>query len=593
MADISTNLLIKIAAQNAATGAIAGLQKDLNGLKGTVLQVGAALAGAFAVKSIIDTTEQWGEAVKALQAETGLSAESASRLNFVAQALGVSSDELNTSLGKLAKNLFSNSVEADKGKDAFSKWGIATHDADGHLRNVNDVLVDTAARVKQLGDSAASRALEMDLFGKAGGRMHELLLQGAEGVQALANESDALGLTLNQTTVGAIHQAAIEGRVFGLALDGLKVALGVQLLPLLSNIVREVTKFIGELSHATTGSRVMAGMVKTLGEAFRVLWGLGKSVVDFLHTLHGWFVSILGPLGATRVEADLLVIALAGIAGGPVLASAAAVGLAYGEVKETVGLIARNWEAVRTAAHTAALENQNDGNDFGRATLRALVWWGDAFNALGKNTRAKFEEWGAFFSSFGTVVKSVFDTLGLGFRQIFDTIGSLIQSKLDGLGDIINNLIKLANSIPGVHISTGGGNGAGGNDTRNREGGQSGHSAEDRLATLDDIYAAFTRNHGVMPDMEYALSVLHRVPPPWWSDVQGLATGGIVTRPTFAMIGERGPEAVIPLSRGGGMGNTINVYVTGNIAENERDLADRIGQVMLRELGHLRNMAYS
>jgi hypothetical protein len=40
-----------------------------------------------------------------------------------------------------------------------------------------------------------------------------------------------------------------------------------------------------------------------------------------------------------------------------------------------------------------------------------------------------------------------------------------------------------------------------------------------------------------------------------------LADGGIVTGPTLAMIGESGPEAVIPLSgRGGGMGNyTINI----------------------------------
>ena len=44
--------------------------------------------------------------------------------------------------------------------------------------------------------------------------------------------------------------------------------------------------------------------------------------------------------------------------------------------------------------------------------------------------------------------------------------------------------------------------------------------------------------------------------------------GGIVTGPTLAMIGERGPEAVIPLSgRGGGMGNyTINI--TGGLGSS-------------------------
>ena len=43
-----------------------------------------------------------------------------------------------------------------------------------------------------------------------------------------------------------------------------------------------------------------------------------------------------------------------------------------------------------------------------------------------------------------------------------------------------------------------------------------------------------------------------------------LAEGGIVTSPTLAMIGEAGPEAVIPLDRGGVMGgNTITINVQG------------------------------
>jgi hypothetical protein len=40
-----------------------------------------------------------------------------------------------------------------------------------------------------------------------------------------------------------------------------------------------------------------------------------------------------------------------------------------------------------------------------------------------------------------------------------------------------------------------------------------------------------------------------------------LAKGGIVTAPTLAMIGEAGPEAVIPLSRAGGAGNVYNLNV--------------------------------
>jgi len=44
----------------------------------------------------------------------------------------------------------------------------------------------------------------------------------------------------------------------------------------------------------------------------------------------------------------------------------------------------------------------------------------------------------------------------------------------------------------------------------------------------------------------------------------GLGDGGIVTSPTLALIGERGPEAVVPLDRGGGIGPPV-VNVTVNV----------------------------
>jgi hypothetical protein len=48
-----------------------------------------------------------------------------------------------------------------------------------------------------------------------------------------------------------------------------------------------------------------------------------------------------------------------------------------------------------------------------------------------------------------------------------------------------------------------------------------------------------------------------------------LAEGGIVTRPTLAMIGEGGgPEAVIPLSKMGGMGGNYTINVNGGLASS-------------------------
>jgi hypothetical protein len=53
--------------------------------------------------------------------------------------------------------------------------------------------------------------------------------------------------------------------------------------------------------------------------------------------------------------------------------------------------------------------------------------------------------------------------------------------------------------------------------------------------------------------------------PDLFPDIPYLAKGGIVTKPTLAMIGEAGPEAVIPLSKAGSMGGDINITVNGAI----------------------------
>ena len=62
------------------------------------------------------------------------------------------------------------------------------------------------------------------------------------------------------------------------------------------------------------------------------------------------------------------------------------------------------------------------------------------------------------------------------------------------------------------------------------------------------------------------------------SGIPGLAHGGIVTGPTLAMIGERGPEAVVPLNRASGVGG-ITVNVTGGLATSAE-----IGQAVVNAI---------
>jgi hypothetical protein len=60
--------------------------------------------------------------------------------------------------------------------------------------------------------------------------------------------------------------------------------------------------------------------------------------------------------------------------------------------------------------------------------------------------------------------------------------------------------------------------------------------------------------------------------------IPGFADGGIVTRPTLAMVGEKGPEAIVPLGRGGGVGG-VTVNVTGGLSTSAE-----IGQAVVNAI---------
>jgi hypothetical protein len=65
------------------------------------------------------------------------------------------------------------------------------------------------------------------------------------------------------------------------------------------------------------------------------------------------------------------------------------------------------------------------------------------------------------------------------------------------------------------------------------------------------------------------------------SNIPAMAEGGIVTGPTLALIGEAGPEAVVPLSQMGNMatGGGVTINVAGGLSTSAE-----IGQSVVNAL---------
>jgi len=72
-----------------------------------------------------------------------------------------------------------------------------------------------------------------------------------------------------------------------------------------------------------------------------------------------------------------------------------------------------------------------------------------------------------------------------------------------------------------------------------------------------------------------------------------MASGGIVDSPTLALIGEAGPEAVIPIGRGGmGGGTTVNVNVAGSIL-TESEIGEIVQEQLLRIQGRNQTLEFA
>lgn len=106
----------------------------------------------------------------------------------------------------------------------------------------------------------------------------------------------------------------------------------------------------------------------------------------------------------------------------------------------------------------------------------------------------------------------------------------------------------------------------------------------------DIIKGAFSFiNDAIRSAANAIIGLVNRIP---FVNVPRLAAGGIVTRPTLAVVGEKGPEAVIPLNQAKGFGGNVTINFNNPIVRQDSDLrkiADQVSRIMAQ--GKLRGFS--
>lgn len=195
-------------------GGLGDAARSLNGLLANLgVAVSAAGLGAM-VKSSLESAD----ALSKLSQRVGITVESLSTLIPAADLSGVSAEKFEGGLRKLATRMLEAATGTEDVARSFAAIGVAFQNQDGTLRATDQVLLDLADRFKALPDGAEKTALAVEIFGKSSADLIPFLNQGREGIGALTEELQSLGVQIGGDT-------AAQAEVFNDALAKVRLAV--------------------------------------------------------------------------------------------------------------------------------------------------------------------------------------------------------------------------------------------------------------------------------------------------------------------------------------------------------------------------------
>nr|BAR26965.1 phage-related minor tail protein [uncultured Mediterranean phage uvMED] len=146
----------------------------------------AAVAGFSAfVKGAIDSADAFGK----LSTRTGIAADKLQAYANAGKLADVSQSDLETGLRTLARTQGEAADGVKTYSEAYSKLGLSVKKADGSLKPSDELLGEIADKFADLPNGPEKAAIAMDIFGRSGSKLITLLNGGTEALERFNYET--------------------------------------------------------------------------------------------------------------------------------------------------------------------------------------------------------------------------------------------------------------------------------------------------------------------------------------------------------------------------------------------------------------------
>ena len=590
------------------SGRVKNLRLAMGGLNKTFATFGLIISGgAFAglVKGAIDSADSFGK----MADQTGIAANTLQAYVNAGKLAGVSQETIDKGLRRLAQSM----READQGvatyKDSFDSLGISVRATDGTFKTSQQVLGEVADKFATMENGATKAAIAMEIFGRSGASLINLLNGGAASLEEFNYE---VSENFAQNAEYFNDQIA----VLAIRFDGFRKQLADALLPTLNTVVKvfsnlfsaenDFSGFFNALKIGITGISVVAlATVKLFDEFGRIatktinfVSGIFNKLFDGLAKTFRGFVNIINK-EFNRIEARKI----ANIEFEAKLEEARGSRSSINQIMKdrdayiqevfnrlqqedaslgTIDLLKPITDKFKTNA--GDLLNSIFGEEYIKGFADRLGVSIEQFNALFENTDAPESYFNKIMEGSKGAGDAMDKSFGKTMRDKLQTFKDSLKSVKESMADVVVNGIKGMEDALVNFVTTGKLN------FRNLANSIIADMA--RIAIQQTITKPFTNFlTGLFGNANGNAFVD--------GQVQKYAYGGIVNKPTLfpmangiGLMGEAGAEAILPLRRGSngklgvesssaGIGNiVVNVDASGSSVEGSQQGGRELGRVI-------------
>ncbi|MDP3124608.1 MAG: hypothetical protein Q8M84_03145 [Thiobacillus sp.] len=298
-------------------GPMSGLVDVLGTVRGGFIAVAAA-AATLAFSRSVNEAAQMTESAMDLSRSMGITTNEASVLQAALEDVGASPGEFEGAAKGLSRQLRAN--ESD-----MKALGLATRDAQGNLRPMTDLVLDSVGILNQYREGADRAIASQTLFGRGVDASSKLLLLNRDTLEENRAAVEDLGLMVGENGVEAWKDYDAATDRAGLSIKGMVKAVGQSLMPILTDLIGLFNSIMPAAIVVVRGA--LSGLTATF-------LAVRNGVVVLWETINAMVITVAEPIRA-------LAEAISRAAGGDFAGAAES-------IKGIGGNIAGAWERAMT-----------------------------------------------------------------------------------------------------------------------------------------------------------------------------------------------------------------------------------------------------